>query len=243
MSTTESSGSSVPAPGGGTDSPGEYPPTHYTAPPGASRLLLVRHAAPVAYRPRGRRDQLNGQDDPPLSARGRQQAELVGRHLARAGVDAVYSSPLSRAVQTAGPLAAALGVQPALVAELREVHLGQWEGGVVHQRLNERDPLWEVVLERERWDAIPGAEPNEALRERVRAALTAIHGRHRDQTVAIFTHDGVIAAALSLATGSRAFAFSSAAHASTSELVIEPGDRWRLRSFNSADHLCLEGGR
>ncbi|MHB8323730.1 MAG: histidine phosphatase family protein [Candidatus Dormibacteria bacterium] len=214
-----------------------YPATHYATPPGATRLILVRHAIPVPYRPGALRSTLHGQDDPPLSAVGRDQASAVVGHLMERKVDAVYSSPLRRALETAEPLVRALGLELAVLPDLREVHLGDWEGGVVHQRLQDNDPLWDLVWREERWDAIPGAEDNHSLRSRVRLALNRIHTQHQDQTVAVFTHDGVIAAALSLATGSRPFAFASASHASTSELVVDGTAQWRVRSFNENAYL------
>ncbi|MHB1612968.1 MAG: histidine phosphatase family protein [Actinomycetes bacterium] len=230
---------SAPVTSEATSSAGSYPPTRYSPPPASARIILVRHGTPEAYRPGDDRGVFDGQDDPRLAPEGREQAEKVGRYLAARGVTGVYTSPLRRAIETARPLSRLLGISPVVIGELREVHLGQWEGGLIHQRLNEGDPLWSVVLEQERWDAIPEAEDNESLRARVRSALTRIALAHPDGTVVAFTHDGVIAAALSVVTGSRPFAFASSVHASTSELVAEPPDRWRLRRFNSTAHLEL----
>ncbi len=220
-----------------------YPPTSYRPPAGATRVILVRHAQPVPYRPRADRGTLGGQDDPVLSALGRQQAQAVARSLAGRHIGAIYSSPLRRALETAAPLSELLGLDVRVLADLREVNLGTWEAGLVHQRISERDPVWDEVWRRERWDAIPGAEPNEVLRSRVRSAIEEIHARHQQETVAVFTHDGVIAAALSLATGSRPFAFASSGHTSTSDLVVTEDQGWRLRSFNDRQHMWRQPGR
>ncbi len=220
-----------------------YPPTRYRPPPGATRVILVRHAQPVDYRPGSVRSTLAGQDDPPLSRLGREQARLLAESLVRRHVGAIYSSPLRRALETATPLAELTGLEVRVLDSLREVHLGQWEAGLVHQRIRERDPLWDEVWRRERWDAIPGAEPNERLHARVRRALDQIRAGHPQQTVTVFTHDGVIAAALALATGSRPFAFASSGHASTSDLVLTDDQGWRLRTFNDRQHLRSGGSQ
>ncbi|MGC8473914.1 MAG: histidine phosphatase family protein, partial [Candidatus Dormibacteria bacterium] len=118
-----------------------------------------------------------------------------------------------------------------------EVGLGEWEGGRVHQRVREGDPAWVRVLETERWDAIPGAETNEELHGRVAGALLEVMARFPGQVVAVFTHDGVIAAALALAARASSFAFASSDHGSISELVLESQEDWRVRSFNDTCHL------
>lgn len=90
-------------------------------------LYLVRHGATANNRadpPRlqGRRT------DPPLSDEGRQQARHTGQFLAGSGLDAVYSSPLVRARQTAEQIAGPQGMPVQVVDELIEVDVGVWEG-------------------------------------------------------------------------------------------------------------------
>jgi probable phosphoglycerate mutase len=92
------------------------------------------------------------------------------------------------------------------------------------------------MMETERWEAIPGAEPAADFRARVQRAVTTIAERHRDQRVAVFTHGAWIGELLSIATGSRPFAFSGADNASISQVVVL-GDRWILRRFNDTSHL------
>src|SRR5215469_13645816 len=68
--------------------------------PEATEIWLVRHGD--CYAGQGRdRSARGGDDDPPLSARGREQARRLGERIRRVGVSAVYSSPLRRAVETA----------------------------------------------------------------------------------------------------------------------------------------------
>jgi len=89
-------------------------------------LYLIRHGATAnneAFPPRlqGRRA------DPGLSAHGLEQAQRTARWLGGQGLDAVYSSPLLRARQTADEIAAALRLTVELVDDLIEVDVGRWE--------------------------------------------------------------------------------------------------------------------
>src|SRR5262249_57960330 len=104
-----------------------------------------------------------GPADPGLTPGGREQAALLAGRLATTRIDAIYVSTLRRTAQTAAPLAARLGLAPRVEPGLREVHLGDWEGGEYRQRVAERDPVVRQVFEQERWEGIPGAQPSPAL--------------------------------------------------------------------------------
>ena len=208
----------------------------YEVPPGATDLLLIRHGASAPYVDGNAFDLVDGHGDPPLSADGVGQAEFVCARLAAAGVNAIYISTLRRTAETAAPLAARLGLTVHVDADLREVHLGEWEGGIFRKNVADGHPIAVRMLAEERWDVIPGAESSETLASRVRAAVERIAAAHPGQRVAAFTHGGVIGQALALASGSRPFAFLGAENASISRLVIS-GDRWIVRGFNDTAHL------
>jgi 2,3-bisphosphoglycerate-dependent phosphoglycerate mutase len=208
----------------------------YEVPPGATDLLLVRHGASAPYVDGSPFDLVGGHGDPPLSTEGAAQAELVGVRLAAWGVEAIYVSTLRRTAATAAPLASRLGLTVRVEADLREVNLGAWEGGVFRKNVADGHPIAVRMLTEERWDVIPGAESSEALADRVRAAIERIAVAHPGQRVAAFTHGGVIGQALALASGSRPFAFLGAENTSISRLVIV-GDRWIVRGFNDTAHL------
>jgi len=122
-------------------------------------------------------------------------------------------------------------------AGLREVYLGEWEGGVLRKMMADGNPTGERVLAEERWDVIPGAEPAAAFAGRVRAAMERLAAGHPGQRVAAFTHGGVIGEAFAQASGSRPFAFLGADNGSISRLVVS-GDRWTVRTFNDTAHLA-----
>jgi 2,3-bisphosphoglycerate-dependent phosphoglycerate mutase len=179
---------------------------------------------------------VDGHGDPQLAAVGQEQAQRVADRLAREPISAIYVTTLRRTVETAAPLAARLGLLPDVEAGLREVFLGEWEGGLLRLRVTEGHPIAQRMSAEERWDVIPGAEPSDQFATRVREALLRIAGRHPDETVAVFTHGGVIGQALAQATGSRAFAFTGADNGSISHLVITD-ERWLVRAYNDTAHL------
>ena len=213
----------------------------FTAPPHATTLLLVRHGESAPAVPGAPFPLRDGHGDPELHPDGHRQAEAVGARLAaehRAGatIHGLYVTTLRRTRQTAAPLARLIEASPVEVPDLREVHLGEWEGGLFRQKVIEGDPAFLRVIETERWDEIPGAEPREAFAERLRRGVETIVGAHPGGRAVAVVHGGVIGELLAIATGSRGLAFAGADNASISELVVD-GDRWTLRRFNDVSHL------
>jgi probable phosphoglycerate mutase len=219
-----------------SDHPAVYRQLPVQLPPGATEVFLVRHGQSREYVPGNRFDLVGGHGDPPLSDLGQQQASRVGARLAKSGIAAIYVSTLQRTAQTAAPLADALGIVPEVEPDLREVLLGEWEGGLFREMVGQQVPLAQRMFAEERWDVIPGAEPSAEFEARIRAGLGRIAAAHPDQRVAAFTHGGVIGQALALATASRRFAFTRGDNASISRLIID-GDDWLVRGFNDTTHL------
>ncbi|MSQ42408.1 MAG: histidine phosphatase family protein [Dehalococcoidia bacterium] len=154
----------------------------------AVTLLLARHAQSAA----NASGVMTGWLDVPLTEAGRAQAAALAERLAGEPVVAVYASPLGRALATAQPTAARLGLAVTTVEGLREAGLGEAQG-----------LRWPEV--RDRWttghgaiwaDAIPGAEPGAAVRARVAAVLEELLERHRDELVLCVAHAGTITHAL-----------------------------------------------
>ncbi len=213
----------------------------FQPPAGSMDLLLVRHGQSEAYVDDSPFALVDGQGDPPLSELGAEQARRVSVRLAGAGIAAIYVTPLRRTAQTAAPLARRLGLDLQVEAGLREVYLGEWEGGEFRKRVAENHPISQRMFAEQRWDVIPGAESSEALASRVKDAIIRLAATHSGQRVAVFTHGGVIGQALALAAESRPFAFIGAENASISRVVIS-GDLWIVRGFNDTAHVAdLDG--
>ena len=146
-------------------------------PPGSTELLLVRHGASADAVEGEAFELVEGQGDPPLSQVGRHQAELVARRLVAEPFDGMYVSTLRRTAETAAPLVERTGMHPVVDADLREIFLGEWEGGHLRQKAADGDPTFEQVLREQRWDVIPGAES----RGGVRRPPAARHRAHRQK--------------------------------------------------------------
>lgn len=225
-----------------SDSPtaGAVRQLRFERPPGATSILLVRHGESIPARADVPFPLVDGHGDPELDPRGHEQAERIGIRLARPRfgekLSAIYVTNLRRTAQTAAPLAAALSMEPRVEADLREVFLGEWEGGLYRIRILEGGPIARRLMEEGRWDVIPGGEPDADFVGRIRAAMGRIAAAHPDETVAAFTHGGVIGRIMAEATGSRPLSFSGAANGSISEIIVMD-DRWAVRCYNDTAHL------
>ena len=209
----------------------------YVPPPGATTVVLVRHGESEAAHPDRPFPLVDGHGDPALHPNGRTQADRVGARLARERVDAIYVTSLRRTHETAAPLATALGLVPIVEAGLREVHLGEWEGGMFRFHMAAGHPAALQMRAEQRWDAIPGAEPVAVFQERTQSAFLRIVAAHPGGRVVVVAHGGVIAQLVHHASGSQPFAFLGAENTSISEIVVTAEGQQIVRRFNDASHL------
>jgi len=204
---------------------------------GATEILLVRHGESEPAVVGQSFELLDGQSNPALAPEGVAEAERVGERLASEHIDAIYVSTLRRTAQTAAPLASRLGITPVADEDLREIFLGEWEGGgAFRQRVTDQDELAVRMFEAQRWDVIPGAESMDVFGGRLRRAMERIAAAHPDQRVAVFGHGAMIGEILRQTADSRPFAFIGADNGSISHIVITE-ERWILRRFNDTSHL------
>lgn len=214
----------------------QYRQRRFQRPEGATEILLVRHGE---SRPASHDDPfplVDGHGDPELAEEGQIQAQKVGDRLRHLPIDAVYVTSLRRTHETAAPLCQHLGIEPVVEPDLREVHLGEWEGGVLRIKAYENDPIYLRMQQEQRWDVIPGAESTESLRQRVSGAIQRISRRHPDQLVVAVVHGGIIGHILSHATGASPFAFNGSDNGSISHIVVID-EQIVVRRFNDATHL------
>ena len=157
------------------------------------RLLLVRHGEST-WNAEGR---IQGWGDPPLSEKGRRQAEALARRLSRLAAEsaqplaALYTSPQQRACETAAIIASALSLRPIPDDRLKECDVGDFTGLTnleVQERYPEFHRQWRQGMDRL---PIPGEEPIQVFLARIRAAMSEIVAAHEAQaTLCIVSHGG-----------------------------------------------------
>jgi probable phosphomutase (TIGR03848 family) len=132
------------------------------------------------------------QPDVHLNALGREQAKQIAERLATMPIDAIYCSPLERARETAGPLAAKLGAALRIAEEFNEIDVGVWTGRTVAEL--ENVPEWRQWNSFRSGAVAPGGESMVAVQARAVEKVSALRTQH--SFVMIFTHAEIIRAVL-----------------------------------------------
>ena len=158
-------------------------------------LLLIRHAITdlTSEQLVGRRPGVH------LSPKGQEQAARLVELLRGIPIAAIYSSPLERAMETAGPLAADRQIEVRQDAALSEVDYGEWAGQEFKQ-LRKTD-LWKRVQLRPADARFPGGEAVREAQARIVGSLESIANAHGRETVAVFSHSDMIKFAVAHLTG------------------------------------------
>ncbi|MEV5019250.1 bifunctional RNase H/acid phosphatase [Streptomyces sp. NPDC053780] len=182
----------------------------------------------------------SGGSDPSLSSVGREQAERVAESLARRGtVEAVVASPLARTRETAGIVAARLGLEVTIEEGLRETDFGAWEG-LTFGEVRERYPA-----DLDAWLSSPDARPTgggesfAATGERVAATRDRLVSAYAGRTVLLVSHVTPIKTFLRLALGAppeSLFRMELSA-ASLSAVAYYADGGASVRLFNETSHL------
>jgi len=166
-------------------------------------LYLVRHGVTVGDEPR----RYKGSIDIPLSEEGRQQALKTAafirndaerrillaeqQGLPPAHVEALYTSPLSRALQTAEEICSVFGIQPSICPEFRERHFGVWEGMTFYE-IQKKYPDEFAAWARNPLDHAPvGGETTRQVEERCIQPLKNLVDQHKGNSLIIVAHGGV----------------------------------------------------
>lgn len=154
-------------------------------------LIVIRHALPI------RVEQAQGAADPALSDAGVSQAEHMARYLSTERIDALFTSPMRRARETAAPLAAELGLEPTVIDGVKEYDHAANEYVPVEELKASGDPRWAEMLDDGATDEALSTE----FFDRVVGSLERIVDDHPGQTVAVVCHGGVINAYLTHVLG------------------------------------------
>jgi len=198
-------------------------------------FYLIRHGESL-YNAEGR---IQGQSDIELSPLGLRQAEAIAEALADEHIDAVFASPLRRAMQTAQPIAARLGLEIHCDDRLKEINAGIFQG-LLWAEIEAKFPAEAGPWRQQQPDfVIPGGESRQALMVRGLAVFESIRERPF-RRVAVVSHGGILAGALKalLRIPAEVNPFSLY-NASISKLAWE--GRIKLLTLNQLDHLHAVG--
>jgi len=155
-------------------------------------LLLIRHGLPV------RRELQEGIADPELAPVGQQQADHLAEYLRNETIHALYSSPQQRALQTAEPISAALGLTINVIDDVAE-----WDRHAsfyipVEELKATNDPRWHAMVSGE---GTVADDELEGFRTRVVSAIEALVAVHQGERIVVSCHGGVINAYLAHVLG------------------------------------------
>jgi len=129
-----------------------------------------------------------------LDLKGELQAQRLAERFREVALDAIYSSPMERALQTAEPLARNAKLEVKQNPALNELDFGDWTGKTFEELSS--DEVWRHFNTRRSVTTIPGGESFLEVQNRIVKELNAIASRHADGRVAIVTHADVIRAAI-----------------------------------------------
>jgi len=192
-------------------------------------LLLIRHGLPV------RRELSEGIADPELSTAGHQQAKHLAEYLSSERIDALYSSPQQRALQTAQPIAADTGLNIEVVDDVAE-----WDRNAsfyipVEELKATNDPRWQALV-RGDW---PGeSDTIEDFRERVVTAVEGLIAHHNGERIAVSCHGGVINAYFSHVLGlpaGKGFFYPN--YTSINRVMASQSGHRSVMTINETSHL------
>lgn len=199
------------------------PPYHSTA----VELILVRHGLPI------RREVTEGPADPELSREGLAQAKHLGDYLAIEKIDAIYTSPMKRAHQTALPLAKAKGLTPIIEPDVAEWDQHSNEYIPIEELKAANDPRWKELAS----GAWTSEEDPAVFRERVLGAFNRIIDNHRGERVVITCHGGVINEFLSSVLGIDRGQFFYPNYTSIHRIAASSQGHRSILSVNETSHL------
>ena len=154
-----------------------------------TRLFFIRHGDTIDEETK---KVFKGTLDVPLSERGRSRIEGAAVFLSRFHIDHIYTSALSRCVESGSIIARPRALEIRISAAFNELHFGAWEGlsfNEIAQQYPEQFRLWFSDPE---GHTPPEGEPLGDMQKRVLAGFYEIVDRHRGQNIAVVAHGGVV---------------------------------------------------
>ena len=192
-------------------------------------IVLVRHGLPL------RVELETGIADPELAAEGHEQAEKMAAYLGVEDIEAIYVSPLRRAIETARPLCKLLGLEAVVSEGVAEFDRNSREYVPVEELRATNDPRWEKLLRGE-WDGVD--EDPSLFKSRVVATVDDMIAKHPGGRVVVVCHGGVINQYLAHVLGIETLiGFFYPKYTSIHRVMAARSGQRSIVSINEASHL------
>jgi len=194
-------------------------------------IYLVRHGETVANAAQA----FQGQQNSPLNDVGKAQADTVAKGLVETKFDAVFSSDLDRAADTAAAIAKEQGFlgEITLDTRFREANFGEWEGHTYENVMKTWPDIAKAWLKDSYNTRPPGGETLDEVVRRVNEGLTEISAKYPQGTVLVVCHGGTIRGAICFALGVSANIFSKISIDNCSVTVISLDEiKAKLKKLN-----------
>ena len=192
-------------------------------------IVFVRHGLPL------RVELETGIADPELAAEGHEQAEKMAAYLGVEDIEAIYVSPLRRAIETARPLCKLLGLEAVVSEGVAEFDRNSREYVPVEELRATNDPRWEKLLRGE-WDGVD--EDPSLFKSRVVATVDDMIAKHPGGRVVVVCHGGVINQYLAHVLGIEThIGFFYPKYTSIHRVMASRSGQRSIVSINEASHL------
>ncbi|MBQ9482143.1 MAG: histidine phosphatase family protein [Clostridia bacterium] len=201
------------------------------------KLIFLRHGESEAN---GKKF-FAGHTDVGLSPRGKKQAELAAKYIKENfDVDKIYSSDLSRAYETALPLALSLGLEICKDARLREIYGGKWEGKTFDELEKLYPETYRIWLDDIGHARPDGGESAGELSERIYSAVKDIAEKNEGKTVVIATHATPIRAVFCLAAGEGTDGMKDVPWVANASVSVFDYENGRFTALTAGEDAYLE---
>lgn len=187
-------------------------------------LILVRHGENEWVKEHRLAGWIDGVH---LNEKGHEQAADAAERLAHLPITAVYSSPVTRCVETAQYMAQKHQLPLQQVPDIGEVRYGDWEGEKIKELA--KDPLWPVVQHAPSRMQFPGGETMRGVQTRGVNALEALAAQHPKEMIVVCSHADLIKMVLAHYLGTHLDLFQRIVISPASISVLHLGDKGQVR--------------
>lgn len=202
-----------------------------------TKLCLIRHGETTWNAER----RLQGHTDIPLNNKGIQQARQMAQAIknTKLSFDALYTSDLKRAADTANAIVELFGVEARVDSALRERHFGALQGLTIQEAPLLQPTIWQAHIARDLEHELDGGESIHQFALRVQTVLDKIQEQHTGQTILLVSHGGTLDMVYRIASKQALSTerVASVPNASLNWITHQEGEGWSVERWADTRHL------